>query len=142
MLHNHGDVVGSQAVLGQRSAIVSLDSGSGLGLLGRTLLGELLRLLHLHLAVEILQLQLAEDSVRSVQVEHLGVVDDEDEAVTLLQGDASDTAKSLHADLGEGLAALLLVAVELVGAGTLLLLELGHLVVGGFLLLNFLGHSV
>ena len=45
--------------------------------------------------------------------ENLGVVDHENESVSLLNGDAGDTAESLHTELGESLAALLLASIEL-----------------------------
>ena len=128
MVHNHGDVVGSKTIFGEGLLVVL---GSSLSLswslcLGN-LLGELLGLLHLHLSVQILELELSKDCVRVIKVKDLGIVDDEDETISLLEGNSGDASELLHADLHEGLSALLLTSVELVVFT--LVLEFGHLLV-------------
>merc|ERR1711957_408230 len=127
MFHDHLDVVWGKAVLAEGNTIIGSSLGSGLGWLDGWLgLSELLGLLHLHLAVEILELELTEDGVGVVKVENFWVANDEDEAISLLKGDPGDTGHLLHADLHESLSALLLVSIELVLAFWLVL-ELWHL---------------
>ena len=123
MVHQHVNVGGGEAglVLGGLVAtlvLLSLGDSSG-GILGsgsHLLLGELLGLGLLETSVGVVELELAEDGERLaiLRLEHLGVVHNEDKAVALAHGDAGHTAELLHADLQEGLAALLLATVELV----------------------------
>ena len=124
VLHDHVDVVGGDAglVLGglvgggglAGGGLGRLRTGGGLGHL--LLLGHLggLSLGHALVGVVVLELTEADKLVAGVAGdEHLRVVDHEDEAVALLDGDAGDARELLHAELGEGLAALLLASVQL-----------------------------
>ena len=145
MLHDHVDVIGGEASLVLRRAVILGGSGtSGLGATGGSTSaghgglglgsGHLLGLGGLEALVGVVELELAErDKLGAVSAvaDHLRVVNYENSTVALLDGDASDASEGLHAELGEGLAALPLAAVEL---GAFLVLEGGHL----FLLLHFL----
>ena len=110
VLHDHGDVVLGEAVFWEWLLVLVDWGGGGSNLLLWGLLGELLGLLHLHLSVQILEFELSEDGVGVVKVEDLWVVNDEDEAISFLEGNSGDSGKLLHADLSKGLLALLLVS--------------------------------
>ena len=78
--------------------------------------GHLLSGLLLETLVRVVILELTEANELVTVVtgdENLGVVDHENESVSLLDGDAGDSAESLHTKFGESLAALLLASVEL-----------------------------
>ena len=131
MFHDHVDVIGGDA-----SLILGSFVGGGGGLLGsssacgdlgggvlmrvRVAVGlgvcELLGLSLGHALVGVVILELAEaDKLVAVVArdQHFRVVDHEDEAIALLDGNAGDARELLHAELGEGLAALLLASVKL-----------------------------
>merc|ERR1711959_123445 len=115
MVHNHSNVIWRESVLIEWLLILVVVLLLGLNLRCLSwwlLLSELLGLLLLHLLVHILELQLSEDRVRVVKVENLGVVDHEDEAVSLLEGHSGDASEGFHALLHEGLSALLLSPIE------------------------------
>ena len=87
------------------SSTCGLSLGSG-HLLSGLLLETLVR-------VVILELTEANELVTVVTGdEDLRIVDHENEAVSLLDGDAGDTTEGLHSELSESLAALLLTSVE------------------------------
>lgn len=120
VLDDHVDVVGGESLLAEwlgvvhGGTLVLLLSGGGLG--GLHVLGEGLSLLLGESLVGVLELELSEDGVGVLvgsALEHLGVVDHEDEAVSLLEGNSGDASELLHAELDEGLSALLLASVEL-----------------------------
>ena len=130
MLHNHGNVLSSQTVLGEGCAIVnflSLILGSRLGLTSG-LVGELLGLLLLETSVAVLKLEFSENREGLSALgasENFGIVDNKDGAVSLSEGNAGDASELLHAHLEEGLSALLLTSVEVLVAS--LILKFGHL---------------
>ena len=132
MLHDHVDVIGGDAILslssfvgggggllGSSSAsgdlggsVLSVRVGVALGMAMCKLLG--LGLGHALVGVVILELAEADKLVAVVaRDQHLRVVDHEDEAIALLDGNAGDARELLHAELGKGLAALLLASVKL-----------------------------
>ena len=135
MVHNEVDVLGSDTGLINLLVRNNLLGGlSGLNGVGSGLLLELLGLLLLHACVGVLKLEFTEDSeglTFTINTENLGVVDNEDKAITLAESNTGDTVVLLHTDLKEGLAALLLTTVKL---GAVLVLELGHIVLFSFLL--------
>ena len=92
-------------VCGASSMLGGMSLGSG-HLLSGLLLETLVR-------VVILELTEANELVTVVTGdEDLRIVDHENEAVSLLDGDAGDTTEGLHSELSESLAALLLTSVE------------------------------
>ena len=77
--------------------------------------GHLLSGLLLEALVRVVILELTEANELVTVVtgdEDLRIVDHENEAVSLLDGDAGDTTEGLHSELSESLAALLLTSVE------------------------------
>ena len=91
------------------SCASSMLGGMSLGS-GHLLSGLLLETL---VRVVILELTEANELVTVVTGdEDLRIVDHENEAVSLLDGDAGDTTEGLHSELSESLAALLLTSVE------------------------------
>ena len=77
--------------------------------------GHLLSGLLLETLVRVVILELTEANELVTVVtgdEDLRIVDHENEAVSLLDGDAGDTTEGLHSELSESLAALLLTSVE------------------------------
>ena len=124
VVHNHIDVAGGKTFLGEGSLAGSLGVSLGGGGLGNSLSlsgGELafsepLGLGLLHAGVGVLELEFSKDGeglAITLGAEDLGLVDDKDKAVTLAEGDTGHTVELLHADLEEGLAALLLSTVKL-----------------------------
>ena len=137
MLHDHFDVIGGKTRLIKRCTIVLLSLSGGSGLSGTLSRGfsELLGLLHLHLTVQIFKFELTEDGVGRIEIENLRIVNDEDESISLLESDSGDASKRLHANLHEGLAALLLISVERVIMSvvmTMIFLKFGHVFFLGF----------
>lgn len=133
MLNDEINVVGGNAFFGERSVTTSgldlfrLFGGGGSGSLGggELLFRELLGLGLLHAHVGVLKLKFSEHSERFAIVgsKHLGVIDNENEAVSLSESNAGNTSETLHADLNQGFAAFLLATVEL---GSVLVFEFGH----------------
>ena len=127
MLLDHANVRRSDSLLTLSglvgvSLLVLLDGGGGTGgtsgssgagsLLGSHSLG--LSLSHPLGGVVVLELAEADELVAVVaRDEHIGVVDHEDESISLLDGDAGDSGELLHSELGQGLAGLLLASVKL-----------------------------
>jgi hypothetical protein len=137
VFHNHVDVVGSDTILVQGSGIISLGGGDGSGSSGtgtsHSLFSEFLGFSLLHARVLVLKLEFTEDGVGFaiiVRAENLGGVHEEDKTVTLAEGHTGNTGESLHADLKESLAALVLTT----GVNFLLVLvfEFGHSFFFGF----------
>jgi len=133
MLNDKINVVGGNALFGERSVTTSglglflLDGGGGSCSLGggELTFSELLGFGLLHAHVGVLKLELSEHGERFAIVgsEHLGVIDNENEAVSLSESNAGDTSETLHADLNKSFAAFLLATVEL---GSILVFEFGH----------------
>ena len=130
MLHHHVDVIGSDTILrlGRliggsgsllrvfMSMIVIVLMGSSSSMSSLVSSGHLggLSLLKALVGVVVFKFTEANELVTVVTGdENLGVVDHENESVSLLDGDAGDSAESLHTKFGESLAALLLASVEL-----------------------------
>ena len=146
MLHYHIDVVWREASLALSGTVILRGGRTGwLGTAGGGSVGaghgglslgssHLLGFSGLEALVGVIELEFSErdelGAVRAV-TDDLRVVNYENGAIALLDGNTSDSSEWLHAELGEGLAALSLASVEL---GTVLAFEGGHL----FLLLDFL----
>ena len=138
MLHNHVDVVGRDACLvfgslarGGSLLLVLLGGGTGnlttSSSLGGLSGGHSLDFSSSHALVGVVVLEFTE-AYELVSIvagdEHLGVVDHKDETISLLDSNAGNSSKLLHAELGKGFATLLLTSVKL---GTILVLKSGHL---------------
>ena len=147
MLHNHVDVVWREASLALSRTVVLRGSctifvgTNGLSCVVSTSHGSLslgsshlLGLSSLQTLVRVIELELSErdelGAIRAV-TNNLRVINYENGTIALLDGDSCNSSKWLHAEFGEGLAALSLSSVEL---GAVLVFESGHF----FLLLDFL----
>ena len=148
MLHNHIDVLGSETLLGERCRVVDsllvllLDGGFGLT---SRLLGEFLGLCLAETGVGILKSELTEDGERLsiiVALENLGLIDNENETVSLSEGNTSNAGELFHSELEKGFSALLLTSVQVLGIT--LVLKSGHflllVIVTAVFVVNVIGH--